>query len=253
MKKTKKERKKIPAERIVAGFVFLALAASAVFIIIAMILAPATDEEALPNQRLKSDYVLMLLQCLLGLFGMFIPSFVERKVNVDIPSYMIIMYTLFLYGAIYLGEVRNFYYVIPYWDTILHTFSGAMLAALGFSVITYLNKAERIPLNLSPAFVALFTFCFAVMVGVIWEMYEFFADGLLGLNMQKFMLEDGTELIGREALINTMVDLVVDVIGAFVISLVGYVSLKYKKGWVERLLFKKKKTRATEDGTDVQK
>ena len=70
------------------------------------------------------------------------------------------------------------------WDTILHTFSGAMLASLGFSVITLLNKTERIPMIMSPSFVAIFTFCFAVTLGVFWEIYEYTADGLLHLNMQ---------------------------------------------------------------------
>jgi hypothetical protein len=31
-------------------------------------------------------------------------------------------------------------------------------------------------------------------------------------------------------------DLIVDTIGAAVISVVGYISLKYKMGWVEKLL-----------------
>ena len=71
---------------------------------------------------------------------------------------MMVLFALFLYCAIYLGEVRDFYYHVPHWDTILHTFSGAMLGALGFSVINFLNKTDRVPMNLSPVFVASFAF-----------------------------------------------------------------------------------------------
>ena len=35
-----------------------------------------------------------------------------------------------------------------------------MLGALGFSMIAIFNNAERIPLNLSPVFIAVFAFCF---------------------------------------------------------------------------------------------
>jgi hypothetical protein len=37
---------------------------------------------------------------------------------------------------------------------------------------------------------------------------------------------------------DTMKDLIVDAVGALFISLIGYVSLKHKKGWVEKLLVK---------------
>ena len=53
--------------------------------------------------------------------------------------------------------------------------------------------------------------------------------------MQKFMTESGEMLIGQKALADTMKDLIVDCIGAFVISAIGFVSLKYQKGWVEKM------------------
>ena len=90
-------------------------------------------------------------------------------------------------------------------------------------------------------FVAFFAFNFAITMGVVWEVYEFVADGVLGTNMQKFALVDGNLLAGREALIDTMQDLMVDGIGAFIISFIGYVSLKHNKGWIEKLLLKRKK------------
>ena len=65
------------------------------------------------------------------------PSFLQKKWQLVIPSRMMILFALFLYSAIYLGEVRDFYYNVPHWDTILHTCSGAMLGALGFSVIHF--------------------------------------------------------------------------------------------------------------------
>ena len=188
----------------------------------------------------RSHYTLMLVQCALGLVVMLLPGWISKKWAVQIPSMMMIFYLVFLYAAIFLGEVRNYYYRVPHWDVILHAFSGFMLGCLSFSFVTLLNKAEQVPFSLSPAFVAVFALCFSLALGVAWEIYEYTFDGLLGLNMQKFMTADGTVLQGHAALGDTMKDLVVDALGALAASLVGYVSLKYQKGWIERFQIRKK-------------
>ncbi len=229
-------RTKIRWQRGISYFVLFSLIASIVYIIAVMAKAPSQPSPFQPYRRTKSEYVLMLVQCSLGLIAMALPPLLKRRAHLEIPSNMMIFYTLFLYCAIYLGEVRSFYYNVPHWDTILHTFSGAMLGALGFSFINFLNNTDRVPVNLSPLFVVTFAFCFAVTLGVFWEIYEFLADAVLRTNMQKYALENGTLLTGRAALGDTMKDLIVDTLGALTMSVVGYISLKYKKGWVEKLL-----------------
>ena len=180
--------KNVDWKHIIKLILFVTLILSIAYSIVQIILAPNIQQEAKTFERLKSDYVLMLLQCVLGLVVMMIPDFLERKWLLEIPNGMTIMYFIFLYCAIYLGEVRNFFFVIPYWDTVLHAFSGAMLGALGFSLVSILNESKKVALELSPFFVALFAFCFALSMGALWEIYEYLADGLLGLNMQKFRL-----------------------------------------------------------------
>lgn len=211
------------------------------FIIYKIIVSPTSNTENIEGLRVKTDYILMLTQCILGVIGFFLPNIISKKTKIVIPSNMYIVYVLFLYGAVFLGEVRNYYYRVPHWDTILHTCSGAMLGALGFSFVNILNKHEKVHVELSPLFVALFAFGFAISLGVMWEIYEFTFDGVLGLNMQKFALEDGTQLIGRAAVTDTMEDLIVDSVGAFTMATIGYISLKYKKGWIDKLLIKIKK------------
>ncbi len=192
--------------------------------------------------RVRSDYILMLLECILGIFAMALPSMLTKKFKIQIPDKIYYLYVLFLYSAIYLGEVRDFYYVIPSWDTILHSMSGLMLGFFGFSLVDILNNTNK-RVTLSPFFIAFFAFAFAITVGVIWEVYEFSADGIFGTNMQKYKLQDGTQLIGREALKDTMEDLIVDGGSALVSSVIGYISLKYKKGWINDLRIKFKKNK----------
>ena len=92
--------------------------------------------------KVRAEYILMLIQCILGLVVMHLPAVIEKKLRIDIPNTLEFLYLAFLNCAIFLGEIRNFYYHVPHFDTILHTFSGAMLGALGFSFISLPSNVE---------------------------------------------------------------------------------------------------------------
>ncbi|MGY3749269.1 hypothetical protein [Vagococcus acidifermentans] len=208
--------------------VFVLLALSVVYAVVMLINAPSGVSKK-EYEYVKTDYVLMILQCVVGMIVIFLPSRVEQKFGIDIPDIMEIIYFIFLFCAIYLGEVQNFYYRIPFWDMILHAFSAGMLGALGFVIVDFLNHSEKSHIHLSPFFVSLFALCFAVTCGVVWEIYEYTADHILGTNMQKFMTADGTVLSGHATLGDTMKDIIVDLIGALVIVSLGYVHLRKKE------------------------
>lgn len=216
---------------ILLGIIFLSFVGSLIFSCIRLVNAPIISNDI--SIRTKSDYTLVALQCAVGILAMLLPGFLRKKVKLEIPSKMMFAYALFLYCAIYLGEMRSFYYRVPHWDTVLHAFSGMMLGALGFSLLSLLNNTKKVPVNLSPAFVLVFTVCFAVTVGVLWEVYEFLADIVLKTNMQKFMLNDGTMLVGNKALFDTMEDLITDFVGALVVAVLGYISQKHKKNYLK--------------------
>lgn len=215
-------------------FVFITLLLSIFYSIYKIIVTPEVIETAIVGTHLKSDYILMLLQCLLGLSVMSLPSFLKKHLSFELPNSMCIVYFLFLYCSIYLGDVKNFYYMIPHWDTILHGFSGVMLGALGFSLVKILNDSERVNMVMSAGFICLFAFCFALAGGAVWEIYEFTADILFGLNMQTHSLEDGTALIGINALKDTMFDLIIDSVGALITVIAGWGSMKGKGYYKKR-------------------
>ena len=231
------KKKKINWERALTLFVLISLIVSIIFISLRLTIFTANFDESM-----RGTYALMLAQCILGCVAIFAPSYIEKHLKIDIPSHMMIPYVIFLYCAIFLGEVRSFYYNFKYWDTFLHTLSGAMLGMFGYSIVALLNKTKAVPVDLSPIFFFLFAFCFAIAFGVFWEIYVYTFDGILGLNMQKFMLEDGTQFIGREALSDTMHDLMVDCLGAFVATFGGYIAMKIDKKWLRNMQLKKENT-----------
>ncbi len=73
-------------------------------------------------------------------------------------------------------------------------------------------------------------FLFALGVGTLWEIFEFTMDSLFGMNMQKPMLGDPSGLT------DTMWDLIVDAVGALVISILGWRYLRNpgKPSFLER-------------------
>lgn len=219
-------RSKRPLSEVAGRLLFVTLILSALYSLIRVIVPQPFGNEGTAYAHVRGDYVLMFIQCLLGLLVLSLPSIVSRKWKFSIPNFIYIMYYLFLYCAIFLGEVLHFYYVVPHWDTILHFFSGAMLGALGFILVSWLNDSEKVAVSLSPAFVALFAFCFALSCGAVWEIYEYTFDGLLGLNMQKFMTAEGETFLGHAALRDTMKDIIVDALAALLIAVMGYGRLK---------------------------
>ena len=151
------------------------------------------------------------------------PSILEKKFGVYLPKRIQLVITLFIFAAQVLGEIGDFYEKISWWDTMLHTISGVVLGLVGFLFVYLLNEKGNLNVNLSPKFVVLFAFCFALTMGVFWEFFEFGADRLLGYNMQKFRLP------GQDGLVDTMEDLIVDAIGAIIACAVGSLYIKKKK------------------------
>ena len=166
-------------------------------------------------------------KCAFGAFICFLPDAIYALSKKRISYTISILFYMFLLGSVFVTELFDFYNTVPHWDTFLHGFSGAVLAAFGFGVVDLLNKEECI-YSLNPFFVGVFAFSFALAVGALWEIYEYSFDCILGMNMQRFLSLDGEVLSGQEALYDTMKDIIVDCIFALVTSFTGGTILKVK-------------------------
>ena len=200
--------------------------------------------------------------CVLTLLLFMMPSFMKRKLDVELPNTLEIIILLFIYAAEILGEIGAYYVTFPYWDTVLHTLNGFLCAAIGFSLVDILNRSSSERFNLSPLYMAIVAFCFSMTVGVIWEFFECTMDQLFFLDMQKdtvvsaigsimldapggnhpVVIKDITDVIVVQAdgtrtalglggyldigLLDTMEDLFVNFIGALTFSIIGYFYVK---------------------------
>ena len=197
--------------------------------------------------------------CILTLLLLVIPSLVQVTMKIELPTTLEIIILVFIFAAEILGEIREFYIVFPFWDTVLHTLNGFLAAAIGFSLVDLLNRSERMVFKLSPLFTAIVAFCFSMTIGVIWEFFEFGMDHILGFDMQKdtiihtirsVMLDPAggnnvaeignitsVAVQGKDlglggyldiGLIDTMKDLQVNCIGAIAFSIIGFFYVKHR-------------------------
>lgn len=207
-------------------------------------------------KMINNDYESVLM-CLLTLILLLVPSFAQVTFKIELPTMLEILILCFIFSAQILGEICNFYEIIPFWDTILHTINGFLAAAIGFSLINILNNSEKKYFYLSPIFVIIVSFCFSMTIGVLWEFFEFGMDYFFDMNTQKNTLLQAVNIGGVAnnsvsvikdissvvisygqgesvvlpgyvdiGLYDTMSDLIVNFIGAFVFSICGYFYIK---------------------------
>jgi len=101
------------------------------------------------------------------------PAALGRRFRVNIPPEFQVLTILFVFAALFLGEIQSYYVRIWWWDIALHTSSGLLMGVLGFLLVYVLNENERVDIHMRPRFVAMFAFLFAVAVGALWEIFEF--------------------------------------------------------------------------------
>ena len=163
------------------------------------------------------------------------PTLLGERLPVKIPPEIQALTLLFVFAALFLGEVQRYYERIAWWDQALHVSSGLLLGILGFLLVYVLNANERVDLHLRPRFVAFFAFLFAVSVGTLWELFEFAMDSFFDTNMQKPMFGDPSGLT------DTMWDLLVDMLGAAAISFYGWWYMNdpaksFIERWIEKFI-----------------
>ncbi|HBY21535.1 MAG: hypothetical protein A2Y24_06160 [Clostridiales bacterium GWE2_32_10] len=219
--KTINQKRNYNWKGIIGRILFITFILCIIYLIFKVIVS-LTGTMGIGIEYMKNEYVLALVLSILGAIIMILPSIITKKRFISIPNYMYLFFFMFLYCAIYLGEVKRLYYIIPHWDTAVHVFGGAMLGIIGFMIVNILNKTEHVNIRLSPMLVALFAFFFAISLGVAWEIYEYIFDGLLSMNLQKYALKDGTLLVGHMAISDTMEDLMVNVLSAFITAVMGF-------------------------------
>lgn len=224
-----KSKKSLRLNFILQGFTLLTAIASLVMFFV-------------DDNRGLDTTVFQLMQCVMALVIFNVPLFISRKFKCYIPNFITILLYIFIFMHFILGEIYRAYDHILLYDKFLHTSSGMVFCLLSLSIVWLFNNSEDGKVKLSPFFVVLFTFCFTLTLEYLWEIVEYGCDRLIGLNMQRWQdsiveqLPNGDTVHSvpwGNAIADTMGDMIVNVVGSFVMCVIIYVSMKKKPDWFQ--------------------
>jgi hypothetical protein len=137
----------------------------------------------------------------------FLPQFLASRVSLALPNSFLAAIALFVLATIYLGEMHDFYNRLWWWDLALHGTSAMGFGIIGFLLILMLFEGDRYAAP--PWALGVLSFCVAMTVGTLWEVFEYVMDQSFELSMQKSGLDD------------TMSDIIVNALGAALAGLAG--------------------------------
>ncbi|AWK52092.1 hypothetical protein DIC82_14210 [Clostridium beijerinckii] len=149
----------------------------------------------------------------------FIVTHIANKKKIVLPSSFEFISLLFILLALYFGEIMKVYTTFWWWDLFLHGMFGSYAVIIGLHLIQgIIVKEKNITEQRFTIFTLIFSFCFSITLGTLWEMVEFLADYFLKADMVNGGLED------------TATDLLIKIFCAFITSIIWYYrKMKTKK------------------------
>ena len=135
------------------------------------------------------------LQYVAMLLIMYLPHLLRSRFRIEVPWLLSVFIVVFCFSSLIMGDGLDLYGRVPWWDKLLH--------------------AERFSLGL----------------GACWEIIEYTYDSLMGTNTQQFMATttgsiitpEDEPLCGHSALRDSMQDLILDLVGALIVAVYGFI------------------------------
>lgn len=107
-----------------------------------------------------------------------LPAALEKLLLCEVSLPVYIFALLYAVGPM-MGHCWYLYYIIPWWDKLLHISGGVMFAILGAYLFDRLTGEKSTLVART-----IFALCFSMAIAVAWEFFEFGADRFLGMDMQ---------------------------------------------------------------------
>lgn len=118
--------------------------------------------------------------CLASMAAVMAPSLAERLLHIRIRPGMKNAIMIYAVAGPVGGNVFQLYYIVPFWDKLLHVFCGVLFAAFGYCVPDLLEPEQEHTTTMRCVCAVAVAMC----IGALWEIYEFCGDQFFGLDMQ---------------------------------------------------------------------
>ncbi len=165
--------------------------------------------------QLPSNIYMQCLNIFLWAIGIIAILFCKQF----IPSYFILLYSIFLFFSHFLGSVLGFYalefcYINLWWDKFLHTSFGYLVCYIAVYVLCRISKI----FTLSTILVLFFIIGFSALSAVVWEIIEFASDCIFHTSAQgqHVLLPSGKYIIPVQ---DTMLDIILHICGTLIFVL----------------------------------
>ncbi len=165
----------------------------------------------LPYEVYIGEY-LFSVATLIAIGVSLVPSIVERNYRIHLPFELDLLITLALFLHTFMGEWLMFYEKVWLWDKILHLYGTGVISLLAFMLVYSLHYTRK--LRLTIPFIGFFTVIFAVAMGAMWEILEFWVDNVFAKQMQK-------------GLADTMWDMIYDAVAGVITATMGMLYVRY--------------------------
>lgn len=144
---------------------------------------------------------------LAGFAYILVPILFELIFKKELQLDVLIGYMIFIFASQIFGSAYNGYGKVPILDSLVHAFSAFIvvlfIASLSSKLVERSSFLEKL----------VYLVGFGMIVGVLWEIVEFCGDSWFGMNNQIYRYGENP-YIGQEALKDTMVDFICDLIGS---------------------------------------
>lgn len=174
--------------------------------------------------------ICLLMLCLL-------PFAIKKLFKVTFSRLVSCLYYIFLFLSGFLGANLEFYKNFELWDILVHFLMGVGLALLSIFVLNHTIYKHGNKHNFT--FTAIFMVSFSVLCGVIWEIFEFVCDLILNSSFQRFSSYTGRLYVGKNAILDTMLDLIMDLSGAVFSVIIIAIAIKVSKNVLKTFKFRK--------------
>ncbi len=178
---------------------------------------------------LLRDDMINLSLCLFALTLTFLPTIIKRKWEFYFPSLFEILILIFIYLSVF-PEIMN-PLIQEYWwgEFILNALSTAVIGAIAFSVVYLLFWEKRSHTVMTPAIIAVFSFCLSFTIAAVMEIFIFALMHLFGFNAQRYDMG----LTAPYLISNLFIDLLI----SFLIAIAGFVYIRYhKKNMLDKMV-----------------
>ena len=141
------------------------------------------------------------------------PLVIEAIARVRIPLYLQLLYAVLIFTGGVIGSYLRFYDIWEPWDTVVHFYSGIMIALWADFILRAVMRKHRFEM---PRWLhAVMITSFSALVAMLWEIGEFTADQMTGSRAQIDNYD-------------TMIDMITGTLSALIVAVI---LVLWPRGW----------------------